>query len=656
MDKRTIIFVLALSLAFFGIKFGFSYYETKEREEWLKKHGKELAKKTDPKQKIIEQVQAKEKPFVLPIATEAKNNLPCEYYVLENDYLQLVFSTVGAALVEINLPFKTKKNEKSVVLPIEFDREIVEQSPENAAFPLHSAKLASGGTKEKSIGGYYPLLRRTQLNKTNDIVVPPRFFALNVVSEFPEVASLAYKVKKFTDKEIVFEAEQAHRRITKRFYFLDNADDAPYSLTLDIKLEGDSRGLFLSSGIPEVEWISGSPGNVIKYHTVKGKSSVVEKIDLPKDLFTLTSASPDWICNSNGFLGFIINPTNDVESGFRAEFVPGTQVPSRLSLIDREYSLFPMKDMPGYNVQLPLKNSHEIMQYRLFLGPFDDIILKKVDAYYAQELGGKNSDYIACQTFHGWFAFISEPFAKFLFFLMKFFYNCFGSWALSIFLITCVLRLLLYPLNTWSMRSMKSMQRIAPAVKAIQERHKKDPQKAQQEIMKLYRENGVNPLSGCLPLIIQMPFLIGMFDLLKSAFELRGAVFIPGWINDLSAPDVLFSWNYPLPFIGNEFHLLPFVLGGIMFVQQNLMSNLPKDKSLWTDQQKQQRSMGNIMTLVMTVLFYQFPSGLNIYWISSMLLGIAQQLWTNKTMDARADAKADAELSKATLKPSKAKK
>ncbi len=116
-----------------------------------------------------------------------------------------------------------------------------------------------------------------------------------------------------------------------------------------------------------------------------------------------------------------------------------------------------------------------------------------------------------------------------------------------------------------------------------------------------------------------------MFDLLKSVFELRGVVFIPGWIDNLTAPDILFSWNYPLIFFGNEFHLLPFLLGGVMWAQQRFSSTGPKDKRFLTDQQKQQRMMGNIMTIVFTVMFYHFPSGLNIYWLSSMSLGILQQ-------------------------------
>jgi YidC/Oxa1 family membrane protein insertase len=188
----------------------------------------------------------------------------------------------------------------------------------------------------------------------------------------------------------------------------------------------------------------------------------------------------------------------------------------------------------------------------------------------------------------------------------------------------------MYPLNRWSMRSMRAMQEIAPLVRAIQEKHKKDPTKAQMEIMGLYRERKVNPFSGCLPLLIQMPFLIGMFDLLRSTYELRGAVFIPGWINDLSAPDVLFSWGFHIPLLGSNFHLLPIVLGVIMWIQQKMSTNLPKDPRDWTDQQRQQHFMANIMALVMTVMFYQFPSGLNIYWISSMALGILQQWWTNR--------------------------
>ena len=137
---------------------------------------------------------------------------------------------------------------------------------------------------------------------------------------------------------------------------------------------------------------------------------------------------------------------------------------------------------------------------------------------------------------------------------------------------------------------------------------------------------------GCLPLLIQMPFLIGMFDLLKSSFELRGVSFIPGWIDNLTAPDVLFTWNYPIVFFGTQFHVLPILLGVVMYIQQKFSSTISKNQKILTDQQKQQKFMGNIMVIVFAVMFYHFPSGLNIYWLSSMLLGILQQWYMTKKM------------------------
>ena len=129
-----------------------------------------------------------------------------------------------------------------------------------------------------------------------------------------------------------------------------------------------------------------------------------------------------------------------------------------------------------------------------------------------------------------------------------------------------------------------------------------------------------------------MPFLIGMFYLLKSSFPLRGAMFIPGWIDDLSAPDVLFTWGQPIWFIGNEFHLLPILMGATMYFQQKLTSKLPKDERQLTDAQKQQKIMGNMMAVLFTVMFYKFPSGFNIYFMLSTLLGIGQQVWMTRRM------------------------
>lgn len=565
-----------------------------------------------------------------------------KFYVLENDTQQLVFSNYGAALAEINLPFHTKENPNSVVREIEFDRDMIKEHPYNAYFPNHAYYTPNSSNSQepqfhdqRKLGGYYPLLRRDLIEKSprQSIRIKPQYYALNIVSEYPEMAEMIYEVKHFDDHSITFEATQTHRRITKTYTLGHNKQsEGPYCLNLEIKIEGDGRGLWLTSGVPEAEWISGALAPSLKYRLTRNQKSEVEKIELPKDSATTSSVYLDWICNSNGFLGMIMDPLKEIDPGYRVQFVSGAAVPSRLTEFDDTNERFKADNLPGYMTLLPLKSQGGTMKFRLFAGPFDTTTLKEVDALYSDSATGYNPDYISCQTMHGWFTFISEPFAKFLFVLMNLFHSLTNSWALSIVLLTISLRLMLYPLNAWSTKSMIRMQQISPEVTALQEKYKKDPKKAQIEIMNLYRERGVNPASGCLPLLIQMPFLIGMFDLLKSSFALRGAPFIPGWIDDLTAPDVLFRWKYPIFFIGNEFHLLPILLGLVMFVQQRLMATGPKDPNLMTDQQRQQRLMGTVMTVVFAVMFYNFPSGLNIYWLSSMLLGILQQWMTSKKM------------------------
>lgn len=640
MDKRTLLFIIAVSFTMFVVNIFFQQQNKTKKQEWVAQQKSKPVIIEEKSQAVENKSETPAASINKPINTEEK------FYLLENAYQQLVFSNFGAALAEINLPFRTENNTQSVVREIEFDRIMVEQYPHNAYFPLNPfyTPPENGTSKEfvlheqGKLGGYYPLLRRDliQTGKRHSTLVTPPYYALNIVSEYPELASMVYEVTSFTNNSITFESNQSHRKITKTYSFDASNEAAPYTLNLEINIQGESRNFWLSTGVPEVEWISGGPAPVLKYRITRNKKAEVENIELPKDSATITSLNPDWICNSNGFLGMILDPLTEIDPGYRVQKVSGINAPSRLFLIDQDNERFQPNNLPGYLGQLPLKSHGGTMKFRLFAGPFDGDILKAVDKIYSDPTTGYNPDYISCQTMHGWFTFISEPFAKFLWVVMKFFHYITHSWALSIVLTTIVLRILMYPLNAWSTKSMVKMQQIAPEVSAIQEKYKKDPKKAQMEIMNIYREKGINPASGCLPLLIQMPFLIGMFDLLKSSFALRGASFIPGWIDDLTAPDVLFRWNYPIFFIGNEFHLLPILLGLIMFIQQRVFSTVPKDPKLMTDQQRQQKAMGTMMSFVFAIMFYHFPSGLNIYWLSSMVLGILQQWSITKKLEKSA--------------------
>jgi YidC/Oxa1 family membrane protein insertase len=646
MDKRSLLFVVALSFTLFGLNLFFQNQNLRQKEEWQAKQKTLQVSKEKEKSEEPDQTAAPSEPsFSAPRQGLVNSqNKEEKFFVLENAYQQLVFSNHGGALAEINLPFKTDDNEHSVVREIEADRTMLKNHPYNAHFPAHAYYTPPTGAdktpifhEQGALGGYYPLLRRdlVQIPPRKTIKVKPQYYALNLVSEYPELADLVYEATHFDNHSITFEASQNNRRIIKTYSFGDPLKEGPYCLNLSIQVEGSSKNLWLTSGIPEVEWISGGAAPSLKYRITRNKKAEVEKIDLPKEASTISSIYPDWICNSNGFLGMIMDPLKEIDPGFRVQTVSGLTVPSRLIEIDQEYDRYKAEDLPGYMAFLPLKSQPGKMDFRFFAGPFEGDILNEIDAKYSIPETGYNPDYIACQTMHGWFTFISEPFAKFLLILMKFFHQWTGSWAFSIVLLTVSLRLMLYPLNTWSTKSMLKMQQLGPEVAALQEKHKKDPKKAQMEIMALYKERGANPAFGCLPLLIQMPFLIGMFDLLKSSFALRGASFIPGWIDDLTAPDVLFSWERPIFFIGTEFHLLPILLGLVMFIQQKYMSTAATNPSEMTDQQRQQKAMGSMMTVLFAVMFYNFPSGLNIYWLSSMLLGMVQQMFISKQMKAQ---------------------
>ncbi len=558
-----------------------------------------------------------------------------EFYVLENEYQQLVFSTKGGALAEINLPQKTKENPHNIIKEIDFDREIIKGSPENAYFPLRPYyRISENGQTELSqdrmFGGYYPLLRRPIVSQGQLSSFPSQYYALAIVGDDPAIANLNYKVTRFEKNLIQFEARNSNRRIIKTFSIPEERR-GPYCFDLSIEMTGDQNHLWLSSGVPDVEILADSYAPLLRFQFTKNGSLDVDTIDLPKkDIASYPETRPNWISNCNGFLGLIQQPITTLNSGYRVAQVDGSTLPTRLTLIDSAYQLYPASKYPGYITALPLSGSD--LQFRIFAGPYDESLLKQIDELYDDPIHHYNPEFASAQKIQGWFSFISEPFARFLSLLMSLFYTITRSWAASIILLTIALRAMMYPLNNWHIKSTVKMQELGPKIKALQERYKNDPKRAQLETMNLYRSSGVNPFTGCIPMLLQIPFLMGMFYLLKSSFSLRGAPFILGWIDDLAAPDILFSWGAPLWIIGNELHLLPILNGLAMYLQQKMTAQAPKDEKNLSDAEKQQKMMAMIFPIVITFMFYSFPSGLNLYFLFSTILGVAQQKWMTLKM------------------------
>jgi YidC/Oxa1 family membrane protein insertase len=201
-----------------------------------------------------------------------------------------------------------------------------------------------------------------------------------------------------------------------------------------------------------------------------------------------------------------------------------------------------------------------------------------------------------------------------------------GGYGVAIIRLTLIVRTLFWPITHKSTESMKEMQRVQPLVQEIREKYKDKPQKMNQEVMALYKEHKVNPMAGCLPILVQMPVFIALFTVLRSAVELRYAGFL--WIADLSEPEGLFAGSIPL--VGS-LNFLPLVMAGTMFWQQKLTPS---------GGDPQQQKMMMFMPFMMLFLFYSMPSALVLYWSVSQGVSIVQMLHSRRLTARKAEAAA----------------
>ncbi|MBT7271639.1 MAG: membrane protein insertase YidC [Nitrospina sp.] len=207
---------------------------------------------------------------------------------------------------------------------------------------------------------------------------------------------------------------------------------------------------------------------------------------------------------------------------------------------------------------------------------------------------------------YGWFgnkfAFLVKPLLK----ALQYFYEIFNNYGWAIIFVTIIIKIIFAPLTHKSFKSMKGMHKVQPYVKIIQERHKGDRQKMNEEMIELYKKHKVNPLGGCLPMLLQIPVFIGLYHALFFSIELRGAPFV-GWVKDLSVADPYYVW--------------PVIMGATMFLQQKLNPSIG-------DPMQQKIMM--MLPIVFTFLFMSFPSGLVLYWTINNILTISQQAYIYK--------------------------
>ena len=251
-------------------------------------------------------------------------------------------------------------------------------------------------------------------------------------------------------------------------------------------------------------------------------------------------------------------------------------------------------------------NTEEVFNYHIFLGPKSTTILEPLGFGLDKAVN------------FGWFDIIAKP----CLWLMIFLYGIIPNYGIAIILLTAISKILLWPLGSKSYKSMAEMKKIQPLMTELREKYKDDKRKMNEEVMGLYRTYKVNPLGGCLPMVVQMPLFFALYRMLYEAIELRHAPFF-GWITDLSAPDRLFNFGFSIPFMQEPYGIpvLTIVMGGTMFLSQKMQPPMGDPA---------QAKMMMLMPIVFTVIFINFSSGLVLYWLVNNVLSIGQQYYITK--------------------------
>lgn len=420
--------------------------------------------------------------------------------------------------------------------------------------------------------------------------------------------------------------------VRKTFIFYNDR----YDFDLRIDLVGVNE--LLSQSHYKLGWESGlSPTesdiqddmNYAKGYVLTRKELVIEE---PKDEDELEEIKPitgriDWLSTTTKYFGMSIIPLFTEKEGY--------------DLLDaivfgEKIQLGPNKDLEWRRINLNLKvptYSNETIShhYKIYMGPLDYFLLKEYDLKLEKmvDLGMR------------WL----RPISIGIIYAFTKLHSVIPNYGLVIIIFSILVKILLHPLTKKSYSSMKKMQELQPELNALKEKHK-DPKKLQQAQLQLYKEKGVNPAGGCLPMLLQMPLLFALYWVFRNTIELRGEPFI-WWITDLSMPDTLFNLGFSLPLYGDKFNVLPILMGISMLFQQKMTMKDPK-----------QKAMVYIMPVFLVLIFNKLSSGLNLYYTLFNVFSLIQQRFTKTDDDKKKEPQAPAapKVAKPVAAPKRVKK
>jgi YidC/Oxa1 family membrane protein insertase len=285
----------------------------------------------------------------------------------------------------------------------------------------------------------------------------------------------------------------------------------------------------------------------------------------------------------------------------RTKYFVSAFIPENPSSVEKTILTSDFQKNERYNVSFVVESGRKSV-FTLYLGPleYDQIKALSVDLDNVMDFG---------------WSFI-RPISKGVLYSLKEIHKFVPNYGFVLIIFSFLVKLIVYPLTKKSYQSTAAMQTIQPEISALRDKYKSNPQKLNQATMQLYKEKGVNPLGGCLPMLLQMPLLFALFQVFRTTIELRAEPFV-WWIKDLSAPDTIIHLPFTVPIYGNQISVLPILMVVSMFIQQRMMSP--------GAQQPQQKTMQYFMTGFFFLMFNSFPSGLNLYYTLFNVLTILQQ-------------------------------
>ena len=524
--------------------------------------------------------------------------------VVETDIMQVTFTNAGGNIVSYKLKNHLDKGE-----PVDM---ILTGNVEGQAFAI-----ALGNREDVMSGRVKPVQNYFRVRTVNDLTV-----------EFSRDFSTP---------------QGGYVTLVKRYEF--KPDEYMFELTVFM----DARGSAINFGGSAYTLIFGPQiGPKFEkldlryeyrhYLTYNKKKLKKEKVT-EKNPVVITN-QPSWAAIAGKYFALIALP---YASNF--ELALSSQSEEGLSNASRMYLTRPASPIPRIEDK-----------YHFYLGPTNQDALNMYErgenSYKLRETG-----FVELVYAEGFLRAPLIPLEKGLKWLLSVIYKIIPNYGIAIILVTILVKALMFPLTKKGSEGTIRMQALSPQIKEIQTKYKENPQRMNAEMAAFYKREGYNPLSGCLPMLLQFPIFIGMFNLFNYHFDLRGAMFIPGWIPDLSIPESIYNFpdNFKLPFLGwTALRLLPFI-----YVASQLLFGKVTQTPSAQQGAMQMKMMLYVMPIVFFFILYDVPSGLLVYWIMSNLLSLVQQIIINKHLARKKAAAAALEPPQpviATNVPKKKKK